>query len=301
MGLHLCMLIKRALEKSGKENTVWAASRFRSLRGCDAYHAVGVRTLVGDFRDEAFVASLPNCPTVFYLVGAKFGTADNPELLQEINVEVAERLAARFRTARIVALSTGCVYSYVTPESGGSDESSRTESVGAYAASCVERENQFAGASARFGTRIALVRLNYAVEFRYGVLVDIATKVLRGEPVDVSTGFVNVIWQTDALNHIAQALCLADSPAKPINITGPEIVRVRDLAMQFGELLGREPRFVGKEQPTAWLSNAGRSHQLFGKPEVAPATMIRWVAAWLARDGSTYDKPTGFERRDGKF
>ena len=301
MGLHLCLLLQRALRELGKTGKVWATSRFHSLRSSEAYEKSGIHVLVGDFRDPEFVGALPECPLVFYLVGAKFGTSDNPELLREINVEVAARLALRFRNARIVALSTGCVYSFVTPKSGGSKEDSETLPIGDYAISCLERENRFTEVSRTFGTPIALVRLNYSVEFRYGVLVDVAQAVAREEPVDLTTGHVNVIWQTDALNQIVQCLNIAASPSVPINITGPEIASVREIASRFGTLLGKPPRFAGEAAPTAWLSDASRARELFGPPRVALDTMIQWIAAWIAGGGKTYNKPTGFQKRDGRF
>ncbi|MFP4281908.1 MAG: NAD-dependent epimerase/dehydratase family protein [Opitutales bacterium] len=301
MGLHLCRMLREGLRRLGKANTIYAASRFRTLASREAYEAHGIETLVGDFEDPAFLESLPECPVVFFLVGAKFGTAGQPELLQRINVEVPGRVAERFASSRIVAFSTGCVYAYTSPESGGSTEASPTAPVGAYAESCLGREEAFGRVSAARQTPVVLIRLNYSVEFRYGVPVDIASRVLRGEPVDVSMGYVNVIWQNDALNQIVQCLRLAQSPPVPINITGPEIVAVRDLAQRFGKLFGREPILTGEEAPTAWLSNAARSHQLFGRPSVSLDRMIEWIAAWLVREGSTYNKPTGFERRDGRF
>ncbi|KAF0093261.1 MAG: NAD dependent epimerase/dehydratase family [Puniceicoccaceae bacterium 5H] len=301
MGFHLSWMLKEGFRQLGKDNTVYAASRFRTLAGREAYERVGVKTLVGDFRDAAFVRSLPECPTVFYLVGAKFGTADNPGLLQQMNVDVAAELAERYAISRIVALSTGCVYAYVPPDSGGSTEDAPRQPVGAYAFSCLGRERAFEAVSLRCGTPVTLIRLNYAVEFRYGVPVDIALKVMNGEPVDVTMGYVNIIWQNDALNQIVQALSVAASPPRPLNITGADILSVRDLACCFGTLLGRKPRFVGEEAPTAWLSDASASHRLFGPPEVSVETMMRWIAAWIQRDGSTFHKPTGFERRDGNF
>jgi len=281
--------------------TVYAASRFRTLAGREAYESAGIRTLVGDFRDQGFLDSLPDCPLVFYLVGAKFGTAGNPGLLEEINVRLPLRVAERFSSARTVAFSTGCVYSYTTPASCGSVESSPLEPVGEYARSCLGREEAFNEVSARHRTPVVLVRLNYSVEFRYGVPVDIARKVLSGEPIDLGMGYVNIIWQGDALNHIIQCLSLASSPPVPINITGREILRVRDLATRLGQLLGREPVFTGEESETAWLSNASHSHRLFGAPLASPEQILQWVAAWQAREQPVYDKPTGFERRDGNF
>ncbi len=301
MGLHLCLLLRRAVRDLGQGNRIWAASRFLSLNSRESYEEHGVKTLAGDFRDSSFTDSLPHCPTVFYLVGAKFGTGENPELLREINIEVAARMASRFRNAKIVAFSTGCVYSYMTPESGGSHEGSPTEPVGEYAISCLEREKRFEAVSAESGTPVALIRLNYSVEFRYGVLIDVGEKVMSGNPIDLTMSHVNLIWQNDALNQIVQTLEIAQTPAVPINITGPEIVSIRALAKQFGKLFGTEPHFIGEPSPTAWLSNASRSHELFDKPSISLQTMVEWTAAWLIKGGSTHGKPTGFERRDGRF
>lgn len=301
MGLHLCRMLKEAFLRQGKENPVIAVSRFQSLRDQDAYRQVGIETLVGDLSDEAFVQALPDCPVVFYLVGTKFGTQDNPELLQRINVDISRRIAERFKDARLVVFSTGCVYSFVPPESGGATEQGACDPPGAYARSCLGRESAFVEASRRHGTPGTLIRLNYAVEFRYGVPVDIARKVLHGEPIDVTTGHVNVIWQSDALNHIIQTLRLADSPTVPVNITGPEVVSVRHIAHRFGDYFGREPIFTGETAPTAWLSNAQWSHRLFGRPGIGLETMLGWIAAWLLNAGETFNKPTGFEKRDGNF
>jgi nucleoside-diphosphate-sugar epimerase len=301
MGLHLCALLKRALSELGRTETVYAASRFQSLRDASAFEQLGVKVLKGDFRDVEFVKNLPNCPTVFYLVGAKFGTSENGQLLREINVEVARELAFRYRSSKIVALSTGCVYSYVSPGSGGSTENSDMNPIGEYAQSCVEREKRFQEVSEQFHTPVVLIRLNYSVEFRYGALLDIGQKVFGGEPINLTMSHVNVIWQNDALNHTVQALEIADSPAVPINITGPDTLSVRELADAFGRRFHKRPRFTGAGAESMWLSNASKSHQLFGFPEVGIEKMLDWTAAWILEEGETHGKPTGFETRDGKF
>ncbi|MCH6256852.1 NAD(P)-dependent oxidoreductase [Puniceicoccaceae bacterium K14] len=301
MGLHLCLMIQFALLKTGQSNRVIAVSRFGNLKYKSEYEDQGVETLSGDLRDSDFVKSLPEASVVFYLVGAKFGTADNPDFLYEMNVDLASRLATHYRSSRIVAFSTGCVYSYTTATSGGSHEGSPTNPIGEYALSCLERERCFEEVSAEFDTAVILIRLNYSVEFRYGVLVDICKKVMAGEVVDLSTGFVNVIWQNDALCQIVQALALAQSPARALNITGSAILSVRELALAFGSLLGKDPLFIGDASGSAWLNDASCSHRLFGEPPTDISTMINWTVAWLTAGGSTYEKPTGFERRDGKF
>ena len=301
MGLHLCALLKRAFLDLDRTDPIYAASRFQSLRDASVYEQLGVHVLKGDFRDDEFVRSLPHCPTVFYLVGTKFGTSNNPQLLREINVEVARELAYHYRSSKIVALSTGCVYSYVSPQSGGSTEDSPMNPIGEYARSCLEREEQFQEISSKRDTPVALIRLNYSVEFRYGVLLDIGEKVFNGEPVDLNMSRVNVIWQNDALNHTVQSLEIANGPTAPINITGADTLSVRELAEAFGQRFGKSTRFVGTGAESMWLSNASKSHKLFGPPKVGVEQMLDWIAAWIIGGGETHGKPTGFETRDGKF
>lgn len=301
MGLHLCRMLKRAADAAGSKMKVIAVSRFSTLRDRDSFTASGIETLSADLSVPEDVARLPDAPVVFFLAGVKFGTAGDPGLLEKMNVAMPRLVAERYRRARIVAFSTGCVYPFVEPSSGGASESTPVGPTGDYAKSCLQREQAFVDASVKWGTPVVLIRLNYSVEFRYGVLVDVADKVRRQQPIDVSMGYVNLIWQPDALNHIIQTLTVASSPAVPINITGAEILRVRDLAERAGELFGAKPVIVGQEAATAWLSNASWSHRLFGAPPTSVATMQQWIAAWLRNNGGTWGKPTGFETRDGKF
>lgn len=301
IGLHLCVMLRRALTRLGRRDRVVAVSRFSSLRDRSAFEQRGIETLPCDLADPAQFDQLPDAPTVFFLAGVKFGTAAAPELLRRINVEVPRRVALRYAAAAIVAFSSGCVYPFVSPASGGATEETPTAPVGDYALSCLAREEAFAGVSAAQGTRVALLRLNYSVEFRYGVLVDLAQRVLARQPIDVTTGHINAIWQNDAVAHSIQALGLVRSPAMPVNITGPDLLSVREVATQFGDLFGTPVEIVGREADTAWLNNAARSHRLFGPPAVPVEQMMRWIAAWLQQGGETWGKPTGFERRDGRF
>jgi nucleoside-diphosphate-sugar epimerase len=301
LGLNLSIMLRRALASLGRAKDLTAVSRFKTLHDSSDFDRFGITTLAVDLCDPAALAALPEAPTVFFLAGVKFGTAAAPELLHRINVELPRLVAERFHRARLVAFSTGCVYPFVRPESGGATEATPPAPVGDYAASCLAREVAFADVSRRQGTRVALIRLNYSVEFRYGLLVDLAQKVLRGEPVDVTTGYVNVIWQRDALDHTIRSLDLAGSPAVPVNITGPAVLSVRQLATRFGEILHRPVTFTGQEADTAWLNNAAESHRHFGLPPTSVESMQQWIAAWLLRSGPTWGKPTGFEQREGKF
>lgn len=301
MGLHLSIMLRRALDARGRRDAVTAVSRFRTLRDRAAFEERGIATHACDLTDAAAMAALPEAPTIFFLAGVKFGTASAPELLRTFNVEMPRLVAQRFRRSRIVAFSSGCVYPFVSKESGGATEVTPPAPVGDYAASCLAREEAFAEVSRAHGTPVALLRLNYSVELRYGLLVDIAEKVLRGDPVDVTTGYFNVIWQRDAVEHAIRSLEVAGSPAVPINITGPRTLSVRAIALRFGELLQRPVRITGTEAETAWLNNAAWSHLRFGPPATSLDDMLVWVAEWLRHGGETWGKPTGFEERSGKF
>lgn len=301
MGLHICRMLRKGLDRTGRAARVTAVSRFSSVNDREQFEACGVETVACDLSDAAGVESLDHADNVIFMAGAKFGTSGQPDLLRRMNVEMPEMVAARFSRSRITAFSTGCVYSYMPVDSLGSSEDSETQPVGTYAQSCLGREQAFRRSSQEFGTSLALIRLNYSVEFRYGVLVDIAQKVLRDEPIDVTMGHVNLIWQRDAVAHTLLAHELASPAPFVINITGPGVHRVRDLAESLGRLLGRTPRFTGTEASTAWLNDASRSHGLFGKPETTLEQMLEWVAAWQLQGLSTLGKPTGFEKRDGNF
>lgn len=301
MGLHLCLMLRRGLDAIGRKDAVMAVSRFSTLRDREDFEREGIIVHPADLADPAALAAIPGAPTVFFLAGAKFGTAANAALLQTANIAVPRNVAGRFRSARIVAFSTGCVYPFVDHRSGGATEDTPVGPVGDYAISCLGREREFAEGSRKHDTPVALIRLNYSVEFRYGVLVDIAQKVWAGAPVDVTMGYVNVIWQRDAIAYVIQSVSLAASPAVPINITGPDTLEVRLLARRFGQLLGRSVNITGNEAPTAWLNNAAKSHRLLGPPATSLDQMMHWVAAWIAQGGETWGKPTGFEKRDGKF
>ena len=301
MGLHVCAMLKRADESRERGRRVVAVSRFSTVHGRSAFEESGVETLACDLEDDAALAALPDAPNIIFMAGAKFGTGDQPDLLRRMNVELPRRVARRFAGARCLVFSTGCVYSMVSPSSGGSRETDPTNPPGEYAKSCLERELAFAGAARDHGSRVALIRLNYSTEFRYGVLVDIAQKVYKGQTVDLSMGWVNVIWQRDAIDHILQAFRLADTNPYILNVTGPKILSVRELAEGFGRLFGREPVIYGKEEETAWLNNAEKAHSLFGLPPAGIGEMMEWTAAWIQSGAGTFGKPTGFEKRSGKF
>jgi nucleoside-diphosphate-sugar epimerase len=301
MGFHITRLLQRSLQTLGRPGRVTAVSRFTSPPSRESFQQAGIPWVAADLSDPAQLASIEPAENVIFLAGVKFGTAAAPALLERMNATMPQRVADRFRQSRIVALSTGCVYSFTTPQAGGSSEESETDPPGLYAQSCLRREAAFIEGSARHGTPCVLVRLNYSVELRYGVLVDIAQQVKAGMPVNVEMPYVNVIWQGDAVAQIVQCLPHAASPPLILNLTGSEVLRVGELARRFGQRLGRAPEFCGSEAPCCWLSSNARARRLLGEPTVSVDCMIDWIADWLDRGGTTLGKPTHFHSRDGNY
>jgi nucleoside-diphosphate-sugar epimerase len=280
---------------------VIAVSRWSSAAAERALNDAGVETLRCDLLDPNAVARLPDAANLIFMAGQKFGTSDAPAMTWAINTIVPAHCAERYRDSRIVALSTGNVYSLTPVERGGSREDDTLGPVGEYAASCLGRERVFEFYAMHHRTRIAIVRLNYAIALRYGVLVDIALKVNRGEPVSVEMGYVNVIWQGDANRIALECLRLASTPPFVVNVTGADIISVREIAEWFGERFGKRARFVGTEGADALLSNTSRMRETFAAPEVSLDQMREWVAQWIEEGGSLLGKATKFEARDGRF
>ena len=301
IGKHLAMTVRNALRQLNKLNSIVAVSRFQSLHSREDFEACEIASLKCDLSIPEEVEALPDCAVLFFLAGEKFGSSSSPESLDRMNVQAPKLVAEKFKDARIVAFSTGCVYPFVPIDSGGSRETDPPEPVGDYARSCLQREEQFVHASRKFGTHCSIIRLNYSVEFHYGVLIDIATKVLAGKPVDVTMSSVNLIWQSDAIAHSIQSLNYAGSPPSIINVTGPETLSVRKLASKFGKIFDKEPVYAGREADTVWLNNAEKAHKLFGRPRVGIDDMVTWTANWLIEKGEIWNMPTKFERRDGNF
>jgi nucleoside-diphosphate-sugar epimerase len=304
MGPSLVGMIRRAVDAMGDGRAVLAVSRFSGAGGAQAVEqleASGVRTVRADLTDGDAIAALPDAPNVIYMAGHKFGTSDQPALTWVTNTVVPALVAERYRAARLVAFSTGNVYPLTGATSRGSRESDPLAPIGEYAASCVGRERVLEYASQVRGTPVAIIRLNYAVDLRYGVLVDIALKVTSGTPIDLAMGHVNCIWQGDANAMAIRALEHASSPPMAINVTGPETLSVRDLALEIGRIVGREPRFIGREADDALLSDTTLAQSLFGLPSVPTPVLTAWVAEWVRHGGRTLGKATKFDARDGKF
>jgi len=303
MGFHLSLMLRRGFDVLGMSNRVIAVSRFEDESVREKFESRHITTLSADLTDPGAVASLPDAGSVFFLAGKKFGTVDSPEVLKRFNEEMPSLIAERFRDSTIVALSTGCVYPFVAPDSGGSKETDETGPVGDYALSCLGREAAFIRGSEANGTPLSLIRLNYAVDLRYGVLVDLALKVREGEPVDLAMGYFNCLWQGDAVAcTIRSRECAAAAPEHYLmNLTGPRLLSIRDVAMTFGDLFGKVVDFTGSEGETAWLSNAAKCHQRFGLPSVSEESLISWVADWIDHERPVLGKPTHFEVRYGKY
>jgi nucleoside-diphosphate-sugar epimerase len=261
----------------------------------------GVETLNCDLLDEAAIRALPKVQNIIFMAGRKFGAEGDLALTWAMNTHVPALVAQAFPDSRIVAFSTGCVYPFVPVNGRGADEAVSPNPPGEYAQSCVGRERMFEYFSHRLTTPGRLFRLNYAIDMRYGVLHDIATKVFSGKPIDVSLGHVNFIWQGDASAQALRCLAHCDTPTSPINVSGHEILSVRDLAARFGALLGRDPVIVGNEQPTAWLTDTSQAIKLFGLPIVDTGQMIAWTTDWVARAMPSLGKPTKYEVRDGRY
>lgn len=301
MGPTLAVMARRALNALGGTRRVIGVARFSDPAVRDYLEAKGVETISCDLLDRAAVSHLPHADNVIYMAGQKFGTTGSPERTWAMNALVPDAVATHYAGARTVVFSTGCVYPVTPVLRGGSQEQDALEPLGEYANSCVARERVFDYHSRRSGTPVLQFRLNYAIDLRYGVLLDIARKVWSATPIDLTMGHVNVIWQGDANAWALQSLLLATSPPTALNVTGPETLSVRTLAQEFGRLLDREPILTGQEADTALLSNASRAFSHFGYPTVSLGQMIHWVAEWVQKQGKILNKPTHFEVRDGNY
>jgi nucleoside-diphosphate-sugar epimerase len=298
MGPTLARLAKRAAP--GKR--VVGVARFSDGKTRAVLEATGIETLACDLLDRRAVEALPKLPNVVYMAAMKFGASGNPALTWAMNVHAPAIVAETFTASRIVAFSTGCVYPFVPVDGGGATEDTpATPPPGDYAASCVGRERMFEHFSRSLGTPGRIVRLNYAIDMRYGVLHDVGTKVRDGADIDLGMGHVNVIWQGDANAVALRCLAHTTAPTSPVNVTGPQTISVRELAEALGRRFGRAPKLTGTEAPAGWLSDASRMVAEFGAPRVPLERMIDWTADWLSRGGASHGKPTHYEVRDGRF
>jgi nucleoside-diphosphate-sugar epimerase len=302
MGVTLAAMTRRALDAAGRKAArVIGVARFRDSAVRAMLESFGIETVTCDLSDYVAVMGLPDAANVQYLAGQKFGTATAPEETWIQNTVVPSHVARRFRDSRIVVFSTGCVYPLSPTRGRGADEDSPLGFLGEYATTCIGRERVFSHYSHELGTPVLLFRLNYSVEPRYGVLVDIGQRVLAGEPVSLNVAVVNVIWQQDACARAIQSLAHAGSPPRILNVTSAETIEVRTIAEKFGTAFGRAPIFSGRPETTAWHIDSRQSVRLFGPPMVPLDAMIESVAGHLMAGGRLLGKPTHFEVRDGSF
>ncbi len=301
MGPTLARMAVRASHQAGINRRVIAASRFSDGSLPARLQAWGVETVACDLLDEEAVAALPEAANVIFMTGMKFGASRNPAMTWAMNCYAPALVCRRFRHSRMVAFSSGNVYPLVSLDSGGSKEADEPGPIGEYAITVLGRERTFQYFSDRYQIPTALLRLNYATEMRYGVLVDIAQDVQAERAVDLTTPMFNVIWQGDANAMTLAALAHAANPPRIINIAGPAFLRVRDVAEQFGRLMNKPVRFAGQEGSTAYLNNGSEGHRLLGNVSVDAETLILWTADWVQRGGESLGKPTHFQVRSGKF
>jgi nucleoside-diphosphate-sugar epimerase len=301
MGPSLARMIRRAADQAGVKKRVIGVSRFSSPELPKQLEGWGVETITCDLLDPDQLARLPDVRNVVYMAGMKFGTTGQQARTWAMNAVLPAFVCRKFRGASIVAFSTGNVYPMVPVTSGGASEAEEPRPVGEYAQSCLARERVFEHYSRTEGTPVALIRLNYAVEMRYGVVIDLAQRVLAGETIDLAMGNFNCVWQADANAASIGAFDHVSTPPFVLNVTGPETLSVRGVCQQLGLLMGREVKFGGAESPTAYLNNSALSNRLFGYPRVSIQQVIAWAAAWVQRGGASLGKPTHFETRDGKF
>ncbi|GGC98363.1 NAD-dependent epimerase/dehydratase family protein [Pontibacillus salipaludis] len=301
MGPTLAKLAKNAVDRAKEQKQIYAVSRFSKGSLRSELEAFGVKTIAADLLDEDQLHQLPDVKNIIYMVGHKFGTTGNEHFTWAMNSFLPGLVAKKFKNSRIVSFSTGNVYPLTSVKNGGVSEEYPTAPIGEYAQSCLGRERVFTYYSHKYNIPQLHFRLNYAIDLRYGVLLEIAKSVKEGKPVDVTMGHANVIWQGDANDMALRSLLYCSSPPQTLNVTGPETMSIRWAAEQFGELMNRTPVIIGEEQDTALLSNASKAHKLFGYPRVTLREMIEWTADWLEYEGETLDKPTHFQEREGKY
>lgn len=301
IGPSIARLCKQSIDLAGIRKRVIAVSRFSEEGLSEELNAEGIETISANLLDDKQLNALPEIKNILYLAGTKFGTSGNEPYTWAMNTYLPGRVADKFRNSRIVVYSTGNVYPFTPIGSGGATEETCPDPVGEYGQSCLGRERMFEYFSSIYNTPLLIYRLNYAIDFRYGVLLEVAKSVINQKPIDLTTGYANVIWQGDANEMAVRSLLHCETPAKILNITGPETVSVQWLAREFGIIFNTEPIFTGQQQPTALLSNAAESFRIFGYPRTTLKQMIDITARWLLAGGKIINKPTHFQERKGQF
>lgn len=301
MGPSLAKLAANALKEAGSLSKVIGVSRFSDEGVKEDLIRHGVETISADILDDGELASLPKASNVIFMAGKKFGTSGNEHATWAMNAYLPGRVAEHNRDARIVVFSSGNIYPFVPLSTGGATEETPPGPVGEYAQSCLGRERIFQSFSHRYQIPMLIYRLNYAIDMRYGNLLEIAKMVNEEREIDVTNGYMNVIWQGDANEIALRSLLHCDVPAKILNVTGPEIISIRWVAEEFGKMFGKRPSIIGEEAPNALLNNAALCHRLFGYPKVTLKEMMEMTYEWVVQGGETFNKPTHFQERSGKY
>jgi len=301
MGPSLARMAKRASDSAGAKRRIIGVDLFPSGDQDERLRALDIEAIKCDLLDPDQLAGLPDAPNVIFMVGMKFGATGQEALTWAMNAFLPGLVARKYPKSRIVVFSTGNIYGLTPVSRGGPVESDPPNPVGEYAISALGRERVFEHFSRTLGIPTATIRLNYSIEMRYGVLVDIARSVFAGDSIDLTMGYANVIWQADANAMVLRSFDHVSSPPLVVNVAGPEIVSIRRVAEQFGELMGKKASFTGTESQDALLSNGRLGYRLLGDPRVGVDEMVRWIADWVMRGGESLGKPTHFESRDGKF
>lgn len=301
MGPSLAILAKKAFDEAGLDNKVIGVSRFSSGNLKSELEASGVETLAVDLLDENELNSLPEVANIIFMAGKKFGTSGNEHETWGMNTYLPSKVSEKFPNSNIVVFSSGNIYPFIDIATGGCTEQTPTSPIGEYAQSCLGRERIFTYFAKKNNTPILLFRLNYAIDMKYGVLLEIANQVYNEKPIDLTTGLVNVIWQGDANEYAIRSLLHCTTEPSILNVTGPETISIRWLAEEFGNHFNKEVTFLNEEASSALLNNAGKAHQLFGYPHVSIQQMIEWTAEWIKNEGEIIEKPTHFQERKGEF
>ncbi len=301
MGPTLCILAKNAIAQAGIDKKVYAVSRFSDPIATKLLQDEGVITISADLLEHGALDKLPDVENVIFMAGRKFGTNGQEPFTWSMNAWLPSLVAERYKNSNIVAFSSGNLYPIVPACSGGVTEEVNPLPTGEYPQSVLARERCFEYGSLQYGTKVLLYRLNYAIDLRYGVLYDIASKIYAGEELSISNSCFNCIWQGDANEIAIRSLLHTGSPATKLNVTGPETVSVRYVANEFAKLFGKEAKLTGEELNDAYLSNAAQQFKLFGYPSVCLKQMIEWQAEWIMAGGRILNKPTHFEERKGKY
>lgn len=301
MGPTMARMARRAMDEAGLAHRVIGVSRFSVPAVRAKLEQWRVETVCCDLLEGDQVDELPDAGAVIQLAGFKFGASTAPLQLWATNCQVPLLVCDRYQDTRMVAFSTGSLYGMVDRATGGSLEDDAPRPDGAYAMAAVCRENVLSYYSQALDIPMVILRLNYATELRYGVLVDLALHVRDGQPIDRSMTYVNVIWLSDANAMTLRAIEHCQAPARVLNMTGPDILHVPQVCQQMANQLDTDAVLSGKESELAFLNNASQSYSLLGDPLVDVETMIRWTCDWVQAGGENLGKPTKFQVTDGSY